>query len=154
MEADRISGMIQSAKGDDTKLEEVIGEVEGMLIKKLEQHQIIPGLLNIKFERKTSEETRKTEGRLRYCVLICYGLQLVISMIDLSVSPNSNQTSNVQDLQSEYTLMGFDIAQITLILITMYTLVVHANLQEKIASRDDPFNTGSVLAILIFIVVL
>jgi hypothetical protein len=49
--------------------------------------------------------------------------------------------------------MGFDIAQITLILITMYTLVVHANLQEKIASRDDPFNTGSVLAILIFIVV-
>ena len=75
--------MIQSANGDDTKLEEVIGEVEGMLIKKSEQHQIIPGILNLQFARKTSEETRKTERRLRYCVLVCYGLQLVISMIDL-----------------------------------------------------------------------
>ena len=75
-------------------------------------------------------------------------------MIDLSLSPNSNQINDKDDFQSEYTLMGFDVAQIALILITMYTLVVHANLQEKIASRDDPFNTGSVLAILIFIVVL
>ena len=75
-------------------------------------------------------------------------------MIDLSLSPNSNQINDKDDFQSEYTLLGFDITQIALILITMYTLVVHANLQEKIASRDDPFNTGSVLAILIFIVVL
>jgi hypothetical protein len=30
--------MIQSAKGDDKKLEEVIEEVEGMLIKKCDQH--------------------------------------------------------------------------------------------------------------------
>ena len=74
-------------------------------------------------------------------------------MIDLSLSQNSNQNNNSLAFQSEFTLMGFDIAQLTLILITMYTLVVHANLQEKIASRDDPFNTGSVLAILIFIVV-
>jgi hypothetical protein len=75
-------------------------------------------------------------------------------MIDLSLSPNSNQINDKDDFQSEYTLLGFDVTQIALILITMYTLVVHANLQEKIASRDDPFNTGSVLAILIFIVVL
>ena len=145
--------MIQSAKGDDIKLEEVIGEVKGMLIKKCDQHQIIPGILNVKFSRKTSEEARKTDGRLRYCVLICYGLQLVISIIDFSLSQNSNQNNNSLAFQSEFTLMGFDIAQLTLILITMYTLVVHANLQEKIASRDDPFNTGSVLAMLIFIVV-
>jgi len=30
--------MIQSAKGDDKKLEEVIREVEGMLIKKCDKH--------------------------------------------------------------------------------------------------------------------
>jgi hypothetical protein len=49
---------------------------------------------------------------------------------------------------------GLDVAQFVLIFITMYLLVVHANLQENIASRDDPFKTGSVLAIIIFIVVL
>ena len=33
-------------------------------------------------------------------------------------------------------------------------MIIYSTLQERIASRDDPFKTGNVFAILIFIVVL
>jgi len=35
----------------------------------------------------------------------------------------------------------------------MYALTFYSHFQERLAARDDPFRTGSVLAILIFIIV-
>ena len=58
------------------------------------------------------------------------------------------------EVLSEFENIEYDIAQIILISIAIYLLIVFTSLQEKVVKRDDPFLTGNILAFIITIVVL
>lgn len=93
---------------------------------------------------------------LRFTIIACLFFEVAISAIDLVVSAysRSNRDTSGEKIQSELEYPVLDIFQITLAICTIYLLTVYQKIQEKVAKRDDPFSNASMLALLIFILII
>lgn len=149
--ASKIQKSLKDDSVDTKKIEESIFK---FLLYKVKNVTIIPFVKRVNPSTWTAKEARELEIKLRKWIMMVYAVEVLFTMIDFFLSVESR--SNIKDFSNmiitdfDYPLL--DVIQFILAFIAAYLLIIYSSLQEKVACRDDPFRTASILAIILLVV--